>query len=309
MIHGGGHIMLSRKSIRPKQTETLLEKGFIPVSIDYRLCPETTLEEGPMQDVRTALHWARTTLPQLTLQRPDISITGESVVAVGWSTGGHLAMSLGWTAPLHGIQPPEAILAFYCPTDYEDPFWTRPNLPFGPKLVPEQSGYDLLEAVHDRPITEYSPGPAARAFGGWMAPGDPRSRIALHMNWKAETLPVLLHGLRRSPEGPAISSSPALPFPSLPQIQAVSPFSQISKGAYRSPTFIVHGTQDDLIPWEQAERTYRGLVEHGIETDLRLIKDAVHLFDIFSGYESNAEAAQAVWDGYCFLQKHVGNNG
>ena len=294
--------MLSRKDIRPEQTEVLLEKGFIPVSVDYRLCPEVTLEKGPIQDVRTALHWVRATLPQLPLKRSDISITGESVVAVGWSTGGHLAMSLGWTAPNHGIQPPEAILAFYCPTDYEDPFWTRPNLPFGPKLVPEQSGYDLWEAVHDQPITGYNPPPAARALGGWMVPNDPRSRIALHMNWKAKTLPILLHGLQRSRrEGP--------PEPSLSQIQAVSPLSQISKGTYSTPTFIVHGTQDDLIPWEQAERTYQKLTEHGIDAEIRLVKDAVHLFDIYRGYERNIEAAEAVRDGYRFLQKYVRNYG
>ena len=299
--------MLSRKDIRLKQTEVLLEKGFIPVSVDYRLCPETTLEEGPMRDVRTALHWVRATLPQLPLKRADISITGESVVAVGWSTGGHLAMSLGWTAPKYGIQPPEAILAFYCPTDYEDPFWTRPNLPFGPELVPEQSGYDLWEAVQDRPITGYNPPPAARALGGWMVPSDPRSRIALHMNWKAKTLPILLHGLQRSHGGPEESSFPTLPGPSLSQIRAVSPLAQISKGTYSTPTFIVHGTQDDLIPWEQAERTYRKLKEHGIEAEIRLVKDAVHLFDIYRGYERNIEAAQAVQDGYRFLQEHMTN--
>jgi hypothetical protein len=34
MIHGGGHIMLSRKDIRAKQTQLLLENGLLPVSID-----------------------------------------------------------------------------------------------------------------------------------------------------------------------------------------------------------------------------------------------------------------------------------
>ena len=120
MIHGGGHILLSRKDIRPKQTKILLDSGFLPISIDYRLCPEVTLSEGPMTDVCHALEWARYTLPALNLGCPGLEINGERVVAIGWSTGGHLAMSLAWTAPQRSLKPPSAILAFYCPTDYED---------------------------------------------------------------------------------------------------------------------------------------------------------------------------------------------
>lgn len=98
MIHGGGHVMLSRKDIRPAQTSTLLDAGFLPISIDYRLCPELTILEGPMHDVRDALKWARSTLLTLPLQRRDIRPNGDKVVAIGWSTGGHLAMTLGMTS-------------------------------------------------------------------------------------------------------------------------------------------------------------------------------------------------------------------
>lgn len=120
MIHGGAHIIFSRKDIRPAQIQLLLERGFLPVSLDHRLCPEVKLAEGPMMDVCDALNWARNTLPSLKLQCPRLQIDGERVVAVGWSSGGQLAMSLAWTAPQKGLRPPEAILAFYCPTDYED---------------------------------------------------------------------------------------------------------------------------------------------------------------------------------------------
>ena len=120
MIHGGSHMIFSRKDIRPPQTRLLLEKGFLPVSIDHRLCPEVSLSEGPMVDVCDALAWARYELPHLKLQRSGLQIDGERVVVVGWSSGGQLAMSLAWTAPQRGLRPPEAILAFYCPTNYED---------------------------------------------------------------------------------------------------------------------------------------------------------------------------------------------
>ncbi|PKX88487.1 polyketide synthase [Aspergillus novofumigatus IBT 16806] len=137
LIHGGGHVMLSRKDIRSQQIKMLLNSGFLPVSIDYRLCPETSLTEGPMRDVRDALVWTRRTLPRLSLKRPDIRPNGDQVVAVGWSTGGHLAMTLSWTASLCGVRAPEAILSFYCPTDYSDPFWSQPNFPYGRDIAPQ----------------------------------------------------------------------------------------------------------------------------------------------------------------------------
>jgi acetyl esterase/lipase len=119
MIHGGSHIIFTRKDIRPAQTRLLIEKGFVPVSLDYRLCPEVKLAEGGMVDVCDALEWARTKLPDIKLQS-DVKIDGERVVVVGWSSGGQLAMSLAWTAPQRGLRPPQAILSFYCPTNYED---------------------------------------------------------------------------------------------------------------------------------------------------------------------------------------------
>ena len=118
MIHGGGHVMLSRKDVRTEQTHHLLGNGILPVSIDYRLCPEVNVIDGPMTDVCEALQWAQTTLPGMDLKYPGLKIDGEKVMVVGWSTGGTLAMSLAWSSLERGIRPPEAILAFYCPTDY-----------------------------------------------------------------------------------------------------------------------------------------------------------------------------------------------
>ncbi|KAI1877313.1 hypothetical protein JX265_003321 [Neoarthrinium moseri] len=181
MIHGGGHFMLLRKDICPSQTRMLLAARFLPVSVDYRLFPETTLLDGPMQDVCDALAWARSVLPTLSLRRAGIRADGTRVFAVGWSTGGHLALTLGFTAPSRGIQPPEAILALYCPTDYEGPFCRRPNLPFSHE-VDTRLQYNLLEGFYDRPITAFNPPSTKQALGGWISQTDPRSRITPHMN-------------------------------------------------------------------------------------------------------------------------------
>ncbi|KAL8934872.1 MAG: hypothetical protein Q9211_005001 [Gyalolechia sp. 1 TL-2023] len=306
MIHGGGHVMLSRRDVRPQQTRSLLEAGFLPISIDYRLCPETTLVDGPMRDVCSALDWARRSLPSLCLKRNDIRPDGDRVVAVGWSTGGHLAMTLAWTAPAAGVVPPNAILAFYCPTDYEDPYWSQPNIPRGSEHEATGASYDLLEGVRDLPITAYNPPASTHALGGWMAPEDPRSRICLHMNWKGQTLPILLDGLRpaqRSQHGAGHAKYLDMPLPTQERIMAVSPLAQIRKGTYVTPTFLVHGTRDDLIPWEQTQRTYDSLIERGIHAEARIVKDGIHLFDISNSYRLDEQSARAVDEGYRFLQR------
>ena len=324
--------MYTRKDIRDDQTQMLLRAGFLPISIDYRLSPEVSLLEGPMRDVCDALYWARKTLPSSTLPgRSDIRADGDRVVAVGWSSGGQLAMTLGWTAASLDIKPPEAVLAFYCPTDYEDPFWSRPNRPFGEEPVsifsassstsssatpdePDSRGHHhhpLYEGLYDKPIVGYSLGPSSknRALGGWMSLDDARSRIILHMNWEGQTLPVLIHGLSKKKNHSIISSSTTkkllLPAPSVEQIRSISPLAQIRAGQYATPTFLIHGTRDDLVPWEQSQRTHEMLVERGVTARLEVLDGALHLFDMYRDFKRNARAIRAVDDGYAFLRVHV----
>ncbi|KAI0905937.1 BcPKS19, polyketide synthase [Ustulina deusta] len=304
MIHGGSHIIFSRKDIRPAQTRHLLEKGFLPVSLDHRLCPEVSLAEGPMVDVCDALHWARHILPHIDSGRPGLQIDGERVVVVGWSSGGQLAMSLAWTAPQRGLRPPEAILAFYCPTNYEDEWWRHPIQPIGA----EDKGYeyDVLEAIQDEPISNYGVVGAWEPLSDPRILTDPRCRIVLHINWKAQTLPVIVGGLPSKNKAGRSSGTKnwnALPQPGLDKIVAVSPLAQIRRGTYRTPTFLIHGTADDLIPWEQSQGTYEAMVERNVTAQLALIEGAPHICDLSS--DPNSEGWKAAVRGYEFLSSYV----
>ena len=107
---------LSKKAVRPHQIQFLLDKGILPVSFDYRLCPETNLIDGPITDVRDALLWAQQELPSITSSQ-DYVIDPDQIVVIGWSTGGYLAMSTAWSSIEAGQTPPRAILSFYSPTD------------------------------------------------------------------------------------------------------------------------------------------------------------------------------------------------
>ena len=118
MIHGGGFMTLSKTAIRPYQTLFLLEHGILPVSLDYRLCPEVTLVDGPMADVRDALAWAQTSLPAITRSH-GFGVDSTKIAMIGWSTGGYLAMTTAWRSVETGLEPPKAILNFYGPCDFE----------------------------------------------------------------------------------------------------------------------------------------------------------------------------------------------
>ncbi|KYK61324.1 Thiolase-like protein [Drechmeria coniospora] len=300
MIHGGGHIMLSRRDIRPRQVQILLNSGFLPISVDYRLCPEVTLPEGPMADVADALSWVRSVLPGVRLNRADVRVDPTRVVAVGWSTGGHLALSLGWTCIPRGIQPPQAVLAFYSPLDYEDAFWQKPNYPAG---TDTGMAYDLTEiisqAVAEKPVASFAIPASEGVVGGWVSP-NARSRLAQYMNTRGHSLHVLLGGLCRD------SDAQRLPLPTESEIAAVSPLAQVRQGNYATPTFIIHPREDDLIPWQQAQRTWEALCERDVDSELRILEHVPHLFDMSNKMLQDDVVQSAIRDGYEFLSEHVG---
>lgn len=308
MIHGGSHMIFSRKDVRPAQTRLLLSKGFLPVSLDYRLCPEVSLSKGPMEDVCDALDWARNKLPNLPQFKhtKGLNIDGEKVVVVGWSSGGQLAMSLAWTAPQRGLKPPSAILAFYSPSDYEDEWWRNPIHPIAAPYKGQQ--YNVLDGVKDKPIANYD------MVGAWEEPiadpnamADSRVRLILHINWKAQTLPVILNGLpsssRAAKEHPNVSDWNALPQPAPGTIRAASPRAHVREGTYSVPTFFIHGTADDLIPWQQTQGTYKTMVENGIESGLVLLDGEPHICDLSS--DPASDCWKAVLEGFEFICSHV----
>ncbi|KAL5354266.1 hypothetical protein ACLOAV_000354 [Pseudogymnoascus australis] len=285
MVHGGGNVMFTRKEVNPKQIKLLLDSGFLPISIEYRFCPEVDILSGPMADVCDALRWARRGLPGIVLACPGLEVNEDKVVVVGWSTGGHLAMTTAFTAKQQGVKPPDAILAFYCPTNYESDWWQHPIYPI-PAIQSADTPYDLLEGVQDEPIASHYPSTNKNFPGMLMSLEDPRWRFVLHMNWKAQMLPVLINGLpsksRLQSTGESAESYYSLPMPTDEQIISISPFSQIMRGNYTTPTYLIHGTADDLIPWEHSQRVVDALAARGVDTGIEILEGVEHLFDTFS---------------------------
>lgn len=152
MIHGGGHVTFTRKHVIPRHIRMLLDLGFLPVSIDYRLCPEVNIKEGPMTDACDAVEWCRNVLPYIPLGVDGLRMDPEHLIVTGFSTGGHLALTTAFTTRARGLKPPSGILVLYCPSNYSDEWW---RTPIYPDLVQQDSSqdFDLLEGVYDQPVS------------------------------------------------------------------------------------------------------------------------------------------------------------
>ena len=115
-IHGGALINGHREDVPGWLVETCRESGFVLVSVDYRLAPETRLPEI-VQDIEDAIRWLRGEGSQLLSALPD------RVAAVGESAGGYLALTAGFRA-----HPPlTAVVSLWGYGDLIGPWYTQPS--------------------------------------------------------------------------------------------------------------------------------------------------------------------------------------
>lgn len=158
-----------------------------------------------------------------------------------------------------------------------------------------------------RKLAQYTTVSAWEPLSNKLIQTDPRCRIVLHMNWKAQTLPVLLSGLQpivaEDGRNSVSCDQTALPQPSAQEIVRCSPLAQVKRGVYTTPTFLVHGTADELIPWQQSQRMWQQLTNRGVTAHLELIPGRPHICDTSADLES--PDWKAVVRGYEFLTRAV----
>ncbi|ROV96090.1 hypothetical protein VSDG_05051 [Cytospora chrysosperma] len=298
MLHGGGYMTLSRKAVRPAQTAYLLANNILPISLDYRLCPEVNVIDGAMTDVRDAFVWARRTLPGIVAGK-GVTVDTDSIVVVGWSTGGHLAMSTAWTLQAIGEAPPKAILSFYAPVD----FFTRDvfprqrfgNLPHG--FTREQ----IMEIdLSGDPKTGYdvSGGPE-NAELGWVKAGDPRSELLLSLFREDSKygLSLLLNGGTTTKQ---VVRKLVANEPGLDRVSSICPTFHVKEGTYRTPTFIIHGEKDEVALFESAVQLHEEMKRQGVSTGFLKIRNGRHIHDL-SLKPGSERWREQVEPGYQFL--------
>lgn len=87
-IHGGALIWGTRASLPNEQIELFNSAGYTVASIDYRLAPETMLEQIA-EDIRDSIVWAKTSLAD------QFGFDPERVGVMGCSAGGYLCLLSG----------------------------------------------------------------------------------------------------------------------------------------------------------------------------------------------------------------------
>ncbi|KAL8770525.1 MAG: hypothetical protein Q9209_003781 [Squamulea sp. 1 TL-2023] len=264
-------------AVRPLQTRFLLKNGILPVSLDHRLCPEVDMIDGPMADVRDAIGWARSEVPTIALKH-GTPVDASKVVIIGWSTGGHLAMTTAWTTVDAGTEPPTAILNFYGPSDFDD--------------------LDFRKFICSKPITTHHPkGQKDETSAlGWLGPSDPRSDLVLSLfrNNSSSNLSLLLNPVDSDPKPPTQS-----------QLDSINPLTQVQRNNYHTPTFIIHGTKDEIIPYTQSIAFHKAMMEKGVASGILIVEGAKHIHDL--GVDEGSQMwEEGVGPGYDFLLKHLG---
>ena len=115
-IHGGALINGHRAGISSRVKEMMLAAGYVIVSIDYRLAPETKLKEI-IEDLEDAFEWVREDGPKL------FNADTSKIAVMGGSAGGCLTLTTGYR-----VHPrPTVLVSFWGYGDLVGDWYSRPS--------------------------------------------------------------------------------------------------------------------------------------------------------------------------------------
>jgi len=241
VAHGGGYVEGSYQTgMTGQELAEALNRGWVVVSIDYRLLPSVSLEEI-FSDVQDAYTWVRTQLTRFTPINPDL------IIVFGQSAGGGIAVLAGYK-----LSPrPKAILAFYAGfTNWTDPFAYDATTP-----VP--AAYAAAANKFSVPVvTEYIP----------PSPTDPK--------WVFWTTVFASHKL-----GWLVTThDPNLPSDQiLAKLREFSAVEHVDQNY--PPTYLAHGLADIVVPYTQSVQLADKLKANNVDYVVDLVPNANHGFD------------------------------
>jgi len=241
-IHGGSYISGSKdEALVGKELSEVLSRGWVAVSINYRLIPGVVLQEV-VEDIQDAYNWVRTELVKKTPINPDL------ITVFGRSAGGGLAVLSGYK-----LSPrPQAVIGFYSGmTNWTEPFLYNPSTPVDPLLA--ATANKLSVPV----LTEYTSSKTA----------DPRR--ALLMSAEAQGKAAWL-GVTHDPDMPSEQV--------LAILRDLSAAESVDKDY--PPTYLAHGTADTAVPYIQSVQLANSLKLNSIPHALDLVPNMGHDFDL-----------------------------
>lgn len=158
-------------------------------------------------------------------------------------------------------------------------------------------------------ITHYPPLSSAKTVTdstrlGWVIPGDPRSELVLSLFKEGNGLPLLLNGLCTSSASSKFNSSWSNP-PSAERIASISPLFYVRTGRYTTPTFVIHGTKDEIVPFRTVEVFVDALKAKGVKGDFSEAKGKRHIYDMDLRPAKGQEWWEGVGVGYDFVFREL----
>lgn len=115
-LHGGALINGNREGPPKWLAECCRESGYVLVSLDYRLAPETQLP-GIIEDVEDAFRWIREAGPKLFQADP------KRIGVCGGSAGGYLTLTAGFRVK----PPPQALVSLWGYGDLVGDWYSKPS--------------------------------------------------------------------------------------------------------------------------------------------------------------------------------------
>lgn len=281
-IHGGAFMLGASSMVNKDQISDCLDRNWIVLCPNHRLCPQVNLLQGPMADIRDLLGWIYDGKLDEVLRDTglEVVVNKEKVMAFGTSSGGHLALSLGYDVP----RRPAAILDMYAPVAFEDPFWQK-SLPSMAARLPSAltDNWDFLNKVfEERPI----PTTAGVSLEGQPLPPDfkdPR---------QAFTFSAVANG--------RVTKS-IYPQGETEGWHKVDPILNVTKDF--PPTVIIHGTKDTSVPIHLSHMFFKTLNEAGIKCNMIEVDGEEHTFSAKMVKGSSTWERQRL--GFDFLEKII----
>src|SRR5204863_5499187 len=165
LLHGGGW-RVGSKEMMTELAQALAGQGFVALPAQYRLLGQAPWP-APIQDVKSAIRWARRNASTLGIDPHKIALEG-------FSAGAHLALLAAGTKDVRDYSAKEdadedagvaGVIAFFPPIEFRIGAGGAPGISEANRLL--EGGVNAAEAERARPIAHAIAGCAA----GWLTPG------------------------------------------------------------------------------------------------------------------------------------------
>ncbi|CAI7654421.1 unnamed protein product [Penicillium pancosmium] len=286
-IHGGAFMLGHSRMVSIPQVNDCLDRGWIVLVPNHRLCPGVNLLDGPMRDIRDLLAWIHDGhLDTFLKDHGPYQVDLENVAAFGTSSGGHLALSLGFNVPI----PAKAILSLYGTVNFSNPLWSKP-IPHVAAKLPKDLSRGFLNKIYDEiPIpTDSSVSLEGQTESGVSkGPDFSKARDAFAFTQIAGgTVTSAIY-----PQGQTIDT----------KFDLVDPARNVT--AEFPPTYIVHGQADTMVPIDLSRDFLATLKEAGVRCGMTEVPGEEHTF------AAMMEVGSKTWwlqrEGFDFLEGIIG---